>query len=445
MLLHTNEVERGPCAWLQDIGNECNTAVMGLVNGFLEQDLEVQIVILFVLISSSMSLKKQIAAAQMAALYEDGMAPPAPPLQPDWTVSMSDSAMTYALAHPIPYLLIDFGIATVIGVIVLFWEDIKAWNKARLLRAEQERKAREEEPTTKKKRMTLGQALRKATNLQRLVKGWKSDANVSSPRSRARGIVDPEDGDVPPLVLDTEDDVKRELMRSGDRVEELEIKLKVHTAAESPMCEALSKRLALHKERQKHLKDAYKNMVGDEAETQSSEQPAVEAPKGLLADIGSSDFVTVLKNSATGFISVFMFFADIASDIAVIVLLWDTGNFLWAIEALVFVVGQFVVMYMRTLPYMHNTFGANSCITIGFTYLGFPIGLLVLDFLMLLEPFGLLPVLPLPTWLKQFVPACECCTTLLAPPLWRLVSPNVSPPLSSTASSSVRLWPRPPR
>ena len=442
-LLRNNEVERGPCACLWDIGNECNTAVMGLINGFLEQDLEVQIVILFVLISSGMSLKKQIVAYQMSSMYEDGMAPPAPPAQPDWTVTMSDSAMAYALSQPIIYLLIDFGIATVIGIIVLFWEDIKAWNKARLLKQEQERKAREEAEKggpAKKKRMTLGQALRKATNLQKLVKGWKTEANVLSPRTRARQIVDPDDGPVVPLVLDTEDDVKRELMRSGDRVEELEIKLKVHTAAESPTSEALAKRLALHKERQKHLKEAYKLMVGEEEEKQSSEPVAVAAPKGLLADIGSSGAVTVLKNAATGFISVFMFFADVASDIAVIVLLWDTGNYLWAIEALVFVVGQFVVMYVRTLPYMHNTFGSNSCITIGFTYLGFPLGLLVLDFLMLLEPFGLLPVLPLPTWLKQFVPACEQRTA--PPPLAHTGAPSVPPSLRaplSTASCLTRL------
>jgi hypothetical protein len=66
-----------------------------------------------------------------------------------------------------------------------------------------------------------------------------------------------------------------------------------------------------------------------------------------------------------------------------------------------------VVVYQRVLPYMRNTFGEQSCLTLTFTYLGFPLGLLILDFLMLLEPFGLLAVLPLPAWLKQFVPACE--------------------------------------
>ena len=66
-----------------------------------------------------------------------------------------------------------------------------------------------------------------------------------------------------------------------------------------------------------------------------------------------------------------------------------------------------MVVYQRVLPYMRNTFGERSCLTLTFTYLGFPLGLLILDILMLLEPFGLLAVLPLPAWLKQFVPACK--------------------------------------
>ena len=60
---------------------------------------------------------------------------------------------------------------------------------------------------------------------------------------------------------------------------------------------------------------------------------------------------------------------------------------------------------VRCLPYLNTTFGAESMIVKSFTWLGFPFGLLVLDILMFLEPFGLLAVLPLPMWLKTFVPA----------------------------------------
>ena len=151
---------------------------------------------------------------------------------------------------------------------------------------------------------------------------------------------------------------------------------------------------------------------------------------GVISDIASSGIMTVLKNSATGFISVFMFFADVASDLAVIALLYNTANFIWAAMATSALVAQYVVMYLRCLPYMRATFGAASCLTVSFIWFGFPIGILILDFLMLLEPFGLLSVLPLPAWLKQFIPACKhiwssphlilhvrqsCLSSLLAP------------------------------
>ena len=50
--------------------------------------------------------------------YEEGHAPPSPPVAPDWYVGVSDSVMGYALSDPIPYLVIDFGIALVIGILV---------------------------------------------------------------------------------------------------------------------------------------------------------------------------------------------------------------------------------------------------------------------------------------------------------------------------------------
>ena len=113
-----------------------------------------------------------------------------------------------------------------------------------------------------------------------------------------------------------------------------------------------------------------------------------------------------MRSRLNGFISVFMFFLDVYSDVKVIMLLWTTGNYVWAYLALSCLIAQYVVVYFRVLPYLNKTFGANSCLTWSFTYLGLPVGLVILDALMLLEPFGLLTVLPLPAWLKQFVPAC---------------------------------------
>ena len=66
---------------------------------------------------------------------------------------------------------------------------------------------------------------------------------------------------------------------------------------------------------------------------------------------------------------------------------------------------QFLVVYLRVLPYLDTTFGRESEIYLCFLILGFPLGLFFLDFLMFLEPFGLLTILPFPPWMKQFIPA----------------------------------------
>ena len=86
-------------------------------------------------------------------------------------------------------------------------------------------------------------------------------------------------------------------------------------------------------------------------------------------------------------------------------LLLNTGNVLWAVQGICLLVLQFFVVHLRVLPYLRSSFGSQSALYLVFLFFGFPAGLLVLDALMFLEPFGLLAVLPFPDWLKQFVPA----------------------------------------
>ena len=64
-----------------------------------------------------------------------------------------------------------------------------------------------------------------------------------------------------------------------------------------------------------------------------------------------------------------------------------------------------MVVWLRVLPYLYTTFGSNSTLYRMFLFFGFPGGCLFLDCLMFLEPFGLLSVLPLPGWIRLFVPA----------------------------------------
>ena len=376
-------------------------AICSVWDGFLGQDLEVQLVVIFFAMSAAISSYNQLQRYYRLSQYEAGAAPPAPPSQPVWTAALEESTMGYALKQPSIFLLIDFGIAIIIGIIVLFWEDIRAWQKARELRS----RGRD--------LLKKGYAPLKSKTAEEKVVDREGSFNESqSPRSKAAAIDDPDDGVLKKLTLKSEADVRRELARSSDRVEELELKLKVHSSTGSASSSGLADRLNLHRERRRLLTEALHNLGGDTAEkassTPTSSASAVRGGGSILSDISSSGLstvLTILKNSANGFISVYIFFLDVYSDIQVIVLLWDTGNLVWCAMATFCLVAQYVVVYFRVLPYMRNTFGKNSCLTCTFIYLGFPAGLLIFDFLMLLEPFGLLAVLPLPAWLKQFVPA----------------------------------------
>ena len=103
--------------------------------------------------------------------------------------------------------------------------------------------------------------------------------------------------------------------------------------------------------------------------------------------------------------TVSIYFADVISDIQVMRRLWHGHHYIWGSQAALLLIGQYLAVYFRALSYFRQTFGACSCMHVAFAAVGFPFGLLALDLLMFLEPFGLLAVLPLPLWLKQFLPA----------------------------------------
>ena len=111
-----------------------------------------------------------------------------------------------------------------------------------------------------------------------------------------------------------------------------------------------------------------------------------------------------LNSAALRVLQVTIYFADVISDIQVLILLNNTGNHAWAAMGSTLLVAQFVVVYIRVMPYMHATFGGTWFYYV-FLYFGFPTGILMLDCLMFLEPFGLLAVLPLPEWMRTFIPS----------------------------------------
>jgi hypothetical protein len=89
----------------------------------------------------------------------------------------------------------------------------------------------------------------------------------------------------------------------------------------------------------------------------------------------------------------------------VLQLLYTSGNIAWAAGSFGILFTQFFLVYARVLPYLFTTFGLCSPQYLGFLLFGFPVGLLLFDCLMFLEPFGLLSVLPLPASLRLFIPS----------------------------------------
>ena len=122
-----DDMPKTPWQKIQSVGREISSGIAGSWNGFMEQELEVQAVVLFVVISPAITLYNNLAQAFAMRQYEEGHAPPAPPNQPDWKVVVNDSVMGYALSSPIPFLVLDFGVAFLLGLLYLYWEDIKEW------------------------------------------------------------------------------------------------------------------------------------------------------------------------------------------------------------------------------------------------------------------------------------------------------------------------------
>ena len=69
--------------------------------------------------------------------YPGQLAPPPPPVAPDWSQLAATSFYDLAQREPSAYLALDLGLAFAIGALVFFWKDMMAWVEARRLRASQ--------------------------------------------------------------------------------------------------------------------------------------------------------------------------------------------------------------------------------------------------------------------------------------------------------------------
>ena len=385
-------------------------------------------------------------------------APPPPPIAPDLVTVISASVFTFAAEWPVTYLLIDFNLAILVGVFFLYLKDINAYLEARRIRQQQQQQRdQEREKRERLKELTPAKDLPPPAGYVQLHDddietgvGGGGDGDGDAP-------ADEDDEEAPHEVLNVPE-LQRELRVAIDKVEELDIKLRVHRKAPVSWVDGLREERRSLIER----RDELEQLVGDKkAEATSAPEAAPAAddalkgaarspgsplerqgtlgepsfskakvaaltskpkkkkappkpvvdPKagraaaGMLAKILKGPIVGVLMRTFTGVMAIWLYFADVISDVLVIQLYLDSKNWVWAGVSIFLLVAQFVFVYCRVLPYFGTNFGYDSTLFYSFLFGGMPFGLLFLDMLMFLEPFGLLPVIPFPAWLKAFIPA----------------------------------------
>ena len=356
-------------------------------------------------------IKKLLGFAAAPEPYE-GIAPPPPPSQPPFHVVIQEATWAYAESHPIYYLLLCFGLAFVVGTYFLFLKDIATWMDKR--RAAQ---------------------LRQERAMKRGYASLNDDVEANAPPP-------PEEDLDAPIV--TTADLAIELKKVEDQCEEIEMRLHFLRKSNS---EAAHQDKTLLRERQQRRTELRELITGVSAEPTAPDPKAVEAaeaekaaaeasspgdkkdakkskkaaaaeelppsrePSALAKCLKGPIFKGIMRTFG-GVMAISLYFADLISDIQVLTLLWQTGNYLWSWMSLFLLVAQFFVVYIRVIPYLSSTFGSDSTLYITFLWGGFPTGLLMLDFLMFLEPFGLLAMMPLSEEFKMFMSAYKATRTV---------------------------------
>lgn len=96
-----------------------------------------------------------------------------------------------------------------------------------------------------------------------------------------------------------------------------------------------------------------------------------------------------------GVAAIVLFYADMVADVAVVRSLYATQNVAWAMESVAFVAAQYLACYSMVLVYCVRIDGGGwRRRTLLFAFFGYPLGPIILDALMFLEPLTLLPELP---------------------------------------------------
>lgn len=327
----------------------------------------------------------------------------------------ADIVFNFANDHPVLFLVLNFGIAFVIGALFLFLEDIKEWMRER----RQARLRRDSVVLTGSRAAEALEELRAEREAAKSEARSKSKAGSeaggkSTQHSEGSTAIDLEAGRLNDPTGNSKQktqstvELQRQLRRLTDEAEELEIKTRVlypkkNTSSPAAL-EARAELKAMQQQRDelRLLINGINNVTVDPVA--EAEQTVTREPSIIGTLMGSAVVASIIRSS-NGVMSVSLYFADLLSDLQVAELLYNTGNMLWAGLSVALLCLQFMVVQLRVMPYLQSTHGSDSVLYRLFVVFGFPTGLLVLDALMFLEPFGLLVVLPFPDWLRQFLPA----------------------------------------
>ena len=146
----------------------------------------------------------------------------------------------------------------------------------------------------------------------------------------------------------------------------------------------------------------------EEVDLEAAAKAAEEAEAAKKREGGCAETtktaVTILKNTISGVLTIYLYFMDLISDYQVTMLYYNTEAYTFAAISAGLLVGQFFVVWLRVLPYLDVTYGTDSTFYRVFFWT-FPFGCFFFDFLMFLGPFGLLPIVPMPEAMRLFIPA----------------------------------------
>ena len=289
-----------------------------------------------------------------------------------WAAKFGHASVEFAKNHCLGFVVVDFVLFGIFATFFLFQADIDKWREKQKLAAAQAAK-----------------------------KGYSPLEDDSF------------GGGFLSKVADDPDEVRLLLRQAGEDLEEHNMVMRLRARGMEPevQAEMEQKRTRIEKqiETYNNFLSALESAKAEAVDLEEMARLEAEAEAKKKRDAGCTVyvkmFVGVIKNGIAGCIAVYLYCMDLLTDIQVTILFYNAGAMAFAFVSACLLVGQFVVVWVRVLPYLRETYGEDSFFYRSILFGGMPFGMLFLDALMFLGPFGLLPTAPMPESLRQFIPA----------------------------------------